>query len=55
MLVHTARRRKILQKLIVASSPSSVPIYALGHDQLEPDLPNDSREELESSDYESAG
>ncbi|KAI1144628.1 proline-specific peptidase [Hypoxylon sp. FL0543] len=51
--VYAARHPEGLQKLIISSSPSSVPLYLVGSAKLRSELPQDIREALESSDHES--
>ncbi|KAI1498645.1 proline-specific peptidase [Biscogniauxia marginata] len=51
--VYATRHPKGLKKLIIASSPASMPLYVVGNDQLRSELPQDMREALESSDHDS--
>ncbi|KAI1130218.1 proline-specific peptidase [Nemania abortiva] len=51
--VYATRHPKGLRRLIIASSPASVPLYVVGNDQLRSELPKDMREVLESSDHDS--
>lgn len=51
--VYAARRPKGLKKLIIASSPASVPLYVVGNNRLRSELPQNVREALESSDHNS--
>ncbi|KAI1818204.1 proline-specific peptidase [Poronia punctata] len=41
-----------LKKLIIASSPASVPLYIVGNDQLRSELPQEVREALKSTDHD---
>ncbi|KAI5924780.1 proline-specific peptidase [Camillea tinctor] len=51
--VYATRHPKGLKKLIIASSPASVPLYVVGNDQLRSELPQDIREALEGPDHDS--
>ncbi|KAI1773337.1 proline-specific peptidase [Hypoxylon cercidicola] len=51
--VYAARHPQGLKKLIIASSPASVPLYIVGNNRLRSELPPDIREALEGSDHES--
>ncbi|KAI1736832.1 proline-specific peptidase [Xylaria scruposa] len=51
--VYATRHPKGLQRLIIASSPASVPLYVIGNDQLRSKLPKDMKEALEGSDHDS--
>lgn len=51
--VYATRQPKGLKKLVIASSPSSVPLYVVGNNQLRAELPLEIREALENADHES--
>ncbi|KAI1454251.1 proline-specific peptidase [Annulohypoxylon moriforme] len=51
--VYATRHPKGLKKLIIASSPASVPLCVAGTDQLRSELPQDIRAVLEGSDHDS--
>ncbi|KAI0505166.1 hypothetical protein F5B22DRAFT_651999 [Xylaria bambusicola] len=50
--VYATRHPKGLHKLIIASSPASVPLYVVGNGQLRSELPDDIRKALESTDHD---
>ncbi|KAI0202838.1 proline-specific peptidase [Astrocystis sublimbata] len=52
--IYATRHPEGLRKLIIASSPASVPLYVVGNDKLRSELPNDVKEALERSDHESS-
>ncbi|OTA60258.1 proline-specific peptidase [Hypoxylon sp. EC38] len=51
--VYATRHPEGLRKLIIASSPASVPLYVEGNKKLRSELPQDIREALEGSDHDS--
>ncbi|KAJ3572279.1 hypothetical protein NPX13_g5101 [Xylaria arbuscula] len=50
--VYATRNPKGLRKLIIVSSPASVPLYVVENDQLRSKLPKDIRETLEKTDHD---
>ncbi|KAI3343619.1 proline-specific peptidase [Ustulina deusta] len=49
---YATRNPKGLRKLVIASSPASVPLYVVGNDQLRSELPDDIRQALESTNHD---
>ncbi|KAI1346533.1 proline-specific peptidase [Xylaria sp. FL0043] len=50
--VYATRHLKGLRKLVIASSPASVPLYVAGSEQLRSELPNNIREALERANHD---